>query len=531
MTTPEEDDLANASMFKLRRRRRAQRRRLNELLSRAEPAGFMQLIWALAAFARGDVSVAKRYAPRFSAVQLEQLNDWAVLNPWTLETLVNEYLATASTIAPWSATPQQLLNLANPNVAAELINAIRDLENVEDAMWHRRNPDRPLSAFGHIAQRQFPWQRGLIYFLEFYRPLFLFDTPEARAEFARRTDVSLNDFAKAGFGLLTVAMKNPFVSTQLDLSLLDLDPTTSSRVVRLLSQPILDARREAAMIRTGFERVAYSPSALRRHPCISFPSQRRLIAPLPELISTRVGDGIFYDLSGASAVSNLVGARFEKYTETIVKAYLPSIQMEPEARYHLKKGNEFRTPDWRLGLSGETFAVVECKARRASVSARYSSEYQNDDGLRELAKGVFQIWRYFSHVRRDFFRDGRISDDTVGILLTLDTWVDMAIEGQQAIFAMATELADTEGSINDDDRRPVGILHIRDLEGTLASATEDSLISAISSWLRDPRYSGWSLWSVHKTDDRSPQTKSSSVFDRLERPTAMKWWPTADSLG
>ena len=89
------DDLREASLFKLQRRRDKARKTLREHLSVSDADMFLQAIWVMDAIQRGHPN-ARLHAPVFSSEQAKHLADLSVLNPWTLETLVNEYLVTPS---------------------------------------------------------------------------------------------------------------------------------------------------------------------------------------------------------------------------------------------------------------------------------------------------------------------------------------------------------------------------------------------------------------------------------------------------
>lgn len=522
-----EHSLREASLFKLKRARDRARKHLREHLALSEPAMFLQAIWVLDAIQRGHPN-ARLYHPRFSDEQATLFADQAMLSPWTLETLVNEYLATPSRLRE-HFRPKRILDLSHPASAINLVNGMKNLENVEDGVW-LKSGNSPIDLMGHFAQRQFPWQRGLSFFLEFYRPLFIFDTPTALQLFQQRHGLSMREFAFGGFAFLSSCISQPYVASNVDMRSIGLSAETRDRILRVLSVPVDDARGETAALRQGSGMTAYKPSILRRYPLLQPLPGQALIAPLPELISSRIGEGIYYDLVGDGAVSHQAGKRFEAYVELILRIHFPDIQMIPEVRYTPRKGAAIDTPDWRVGFGGVTTAVVECKGRRASISARYADDPTSVQGVEELAKGVFQIWRFFSHVRRGLFNDDRITDQTFGILLTLDTWFDMSRNGQSAVMSRANQMADAEVDILALDRRSVGFLHIHDLEGTLASATTSSLTIALEKWIRDPSVHGWSLLSVHGNDRERQERRTRAVFDQLPRPSTLSWWPTNEEL-
>lgn len=511
-------------MFARRRELKRWRQALDRMLRCAEPIQFNKLIWSLSAFGRGETQLGRQFGPSFNEEEIRKANDQYAFNHWTLETLVNEHLVARQDFAPNRLGHTVLFNTNSPTAALQLIGTLRRLENAEDGIWlQSRNV---MDFMGHLAQRQFPWQRGLGSYLSLYRSQYMFDFPHAQERFLQRTGVPMSEFVKCGFGLYALAINSPWISSNADMSAIEIKKDVFEKTVALISLPFRHMERTARELRRQGKLTAYKPSALRRYPCIGFPSTGHLIAPLPDLILERITAGLFYDLVGDPGVlQETVGKRFESYCALQVGACLPSISIEPEVLYSAGRGNNFATPDLRLSVDNEIFAVVECKAARAPYGARFADDPAEIAGIDEMAKGIFQIWRFVSHQRRKIGPTNTIRDDVCGVVLTLDTWLDMHVAGQREALRRAHQLRQSKDpDILEIDCRPVGFVHIQDFESVLATATTKSFIGALSAWLRNPEFDGWSLTTVHaRQADRRDETALED-FEKLPPLPGLAWW-------
>ena len=93
-------------------------------------------------------------------------------------------------------------------------------------------------------------------------------------------------------------------------------------------------------------------------------------------------------------------------------------------------------------------------------------------GSGQLAKGIFQLWRYFSHARRGFVMPHVVDPDAHGIVLTLDDWVLIPQGIEDNIVESAKKLADNEGEIIEQDRRKIAFSSVADFERLLTISDE-----------------------------------------------------------
>ena len=176
-----------------------------------------------------------------------------------------------------------------------------------------------------------------------------------------------------------------------------------------------------------------------------------------------------------------------------------SHSLQPSYKYHYS-GNQIDTPDIFIKKDGEVLFAVECKSKKMTFEAKFAEFPIEEEkiGYDEISKGVFQIWRFFSHYRRGLIPRLEVRLDAVGIVLTLDTWLQMSVPLREEVMAAAKVLADRPGQeIIEEDRRPVVFCSIDDLERVLGFASESKFVDAVQA-AATPKYLGWILPNVHR---------------------------------
>lgn len=240
-----------------------------------------------------------------------------------------------------------------------------------------------------------------------------------------------------------------------------------------------EARSRAATLRAGPGHVGYKRSILRTHPCVVF--QGRAITPLVELVNLCGTSGIFYDvIGGPDAVKNEISARFEQYCLDFTRAMLPDGRIEGEVQYR-RGGNNVHSPDVLVHRNDELSVIMECKATRMSYEARFGEPLaESARGNNEIVRGIFQIWRFTSHVRRGLVPGIKLADDARGMVITLDAWLSMAGGMIAEVLERARQMAvEREPEITGSDQIPVRFCMIDDLENALAGSTPASFFGAI----------------------------------------------------
>ena len=335
------------------------------------------------------------------------------------------------------------------------VNYLRSLEGAEAGIYLRRLD--VLAEMPRIGHREFPWQRGYLNVAQFYRYAYIYGQGDCAAYFQRTYGLSIDQFSLVGFGLYAGFSERPWLGQPHSMESMGISPAVMNAALSLLSVPAPRARMLAAtMIREANERsgsvppVAYQPSFRRQFPILSFgDAGQRLRAPLRDLLLLRITAGIYYDLvSGDGGLRNDASNRFEAYCANYMTAMMPRLTVERSHRYPFR-GNAIETPDILLRDNGQVVIAVECKATKLTFAAQYADDpiAEAKREYDEIATGVFQLWRYFSHTRRGIIADAACWDDARGVVLTLDTWLVLSGPLQKQIFAAAEVLAGADHDI------------------------------------------------------------------------------------
>ncbi len=466
--------------------------RLRATLSASEEIAFLRMLWALNALQTGRADSASRFLGAYPPeAATEGILGPHAIYPWELETLANELLTTAKGC-------YQMFNSRNWNSIGSLINSLRAVENAEYGV--RRSNLNFLIEMGRIGARQFPWQRGYFGIPQLYRNAFIYGQGECAAYLHQTARITLVDLTLVGFSLFAVFLSEPAIRPASDMALLDelgINVETRDRALSRISRPITDLRRETSILRDIDTITAYKPSILRQFPCMRVGHRyRHLIAPLPELIMDRVTNGLFYDvIGGGGPVRQEIGRRFETYSLALLRKMLSGTRFLPESKYRTRHGT-VATPDILMhDGDGNIHLAIECKASRMSVTARFGEAPEEDRGYEEIAKGVMQLWRFFTHCRQQVAPQ-RLAEDVQGMILTMDEWFAGRSTVIPLIIARANELADANAhDIPMVDRRSVAFCTISEMEEVLSTATPASLEDAVRIGSGDK--AGWIFSALH----------------------------------
>lgn len=490
---------------------------LAQALALADDDAFLGLIWALNALQSGNREIPSLMLrgtfPEDATTG--DMSSKAAIYKWELETLANELLATPK--HPF----YRIVDCGNWQTVAKIVNTLRRLEDVE---YQRSARDVPiLREMYRIAGRQFEWQHGVISVQQFYRSAFIFGQGSCAEYFASTHGITIADMTLIGFGLYAGLIERPGFGADADFSMLGATNETRDQVVRLISAPLAAVRQLAAKERSAWEQTAYRPSILRRFPCIGFGRHGwRIRAPLPELIIDRVTSGLFYDvIGGGGPIRAEYGRRFQEYAERFIQATLPTLPILPEWHYRVS-GQRVDSPDIMLldTQADEIAVAIECKASRMSFAARFKDDAGTERGYDDLAKAVFQIWRFFAHCRRGL-TGMSVTEDALGVVLTLDSWLVMGMPLQEDVMRRAVEMSrHSHLGIEDEDRRPIIFCSMPDMEATLLNADATSFLRTLK--IASVERQGWYLRHVHRDFGERSGEQKPYPFDDLER--YLPWW-------
>lgn len=505
-----------------RLRRQRYEKKLRELLGFADEQGLLWQIWAVCALLDGKPALAARilkdpptepwdFGPRIGPIP-----------PWHLETLVNErFLA-----APYPPPPRRngfikVFNTDRFAALKHLANLLHAWEEAESSVVLDRRD--VLKEIPRLTHRQFEWQRGFRNGPAYYRWAFIYGGPLANAHFQSKSDgLTTADFMFYGFAAHAIFGGRPVWRRHCWTEDLGIDRGVGEKALALLTQTPEAARRLAKQVRKAPGGPAYQRSVLRVAPILAFNGGDALVAPIPDLISARVTSGLFYDHADApSDVRNEAGTRFEIYVSDLLNGALPDLKTVRGTPYR-RYGQPVDPPDVLSEYEGRLAAVFECKARKMSFDARFSETSETDPGHEELAKGVFQLWRFFAHHRHGIITTGPKPDpDTAAVLVTLDNWMQMSSHRQQQVLSMAEALAARKDPlIEAQDQRTIVFCSIEDLEITLQRCDESRFLRDLAA-ASEERFTGWMLPNIYMRDNDGLD-KAYPLIGRMSE--ILPWW-------
>ena len=521
---PEEEIVAKMTRFRLER----SKGRLKQLLQRSDEEAFLQMIWAVDLLQGGEPDIARKFIRAPADAAAAKIGDRYFAYKWILEDLVNHRISVRQ--LPRKEGPNWRLDCTNYDAFTALYNALHQIQDAEQILdvTRRENIWAEMPRIGH---RQFSWQQPALNLRNFYRSAVLYGDGALSDHYTKRWGLSPSDMMLFGIGAWAQIGTQPFFSpTKMKVPEVGLSQEIVDAALAVLSASLAEHRRASLDLRgTGRDRI-YRPSSLRRHPCISFGlNGERIRCPLRELVLVRCTEGLYYDLVGISDdVRRELGRAFEVYALRFVKAVVDEpVKSSIEYRF---KGNTISSPDILVGGPKDLSLVVECKAARMSFDARFGADRQaaGRRGFDELAKGIRQIWRFLSDVRRGLVPDHASRNDVFGLVLTVDPWLRMTVGEYEAIFNQARQwCAENEPDIEQVDQCKVGFTHIEDFE-RMALQTDATGVIETCRTGSDPNFIGWGFSELR---DRAGVKKASREYPfHADMGRALPWWDTIDEV-
>jgi hypothetical protein len=495
-------------------------------LGATDTEAFLQLLWAICVLQSGEPAPAAPFIRFPPEAATDNFTSRYAVRPWELETLSNLIVEIPKATGTLSLACRDFDNISH------FINALRNLENVEAGAY--LEPGAIFKEMHRIGQRQFGWQRGSANRPDLYRSIYLYGQAGGAAFFEQRYGISIEAFTKTGFALFVTLSNNPTAERTINFREVGIDPQILASTLQLLALPSSQASTilAATVAAAGALDLptAYKPSLLRRWPILSFGTQdERLRAPLPILILQRISSGLYYDLlTGGGALRDEIARRFESYCIALMVATMPGLTISPEYRYRRgSPGDDVDAPDILVSDHERLTLAIECKATKLTFAAQFADEPAVAAAAKydELGKGVFQLWRYFSHCRRGLTHHV-VDVDTCGLVLTLDTWLVMSRELREHVLVNARLRADAEPGMTTEDQKPVSFAAIQDFERLVLQTDEAGFFRTLAA-AKEERFTGWLLPDVRR-DNEVPLTQPKPYpFDVGD---LLAWWGELNSL-
>jgi hypothetical protein len=229
---------------------------------------------------------------------------------------------------------------------------------------------------------------------------------------------------------------------------------------------------------------------------------------------------------GGAPLLNDANDRFEQYCVDYITKMMQRFVTSRSYHYG-PRGAGFDSPDVLIRDNEKLIVVGDCKATKLSYLAQFA-ENPFDAAKKQyeqIAKGVFQAWRYYSHVRRGL-AEANVADDAYVMIFTLDWFLYMSRELKAKVTDEAKALADKEGQITDEDRKPVVFSTIQELESVLSIATEDTFLAALKA-TQEERFKTWQFREVYRdsTPEKPPRKDYPFKLDGV-----LPWWRRTQDL-
>lgn len=450
-------------------------KRLLQLLSLADDEELCRLIWAVRELQTRGGTAHERVFVAPPEARTTDISTGHYVMPWMLETLVNELLTTSKA----RRRPNEIfrsLDCEQWTTLTHLHDRLRQWEDCEEAI-SLKSVDI-LHIVDRYAHQQFQWQRGNLNAPSFYRSARLYGGEKATA-WLRASGLSVNAMSATGVAIYGALARNPYVEASLDLTPIGISREEQAAVAAKISIPISEARREARSMRARRRHPAHARSILRRYPAFSgMLAGGHLLVPLPELVLARVTTGIYYDvIGGGSEVRNEIGKNFETYTAGLLEGTLDGIVCKSEYEYRNGK-QKLKSPDIIATNRDGVCIIAECKATRMSFETKFGDKAATDGdrGFEEIAKGAFQIWRFMAHCRLG--RTGEAPPaDTLGLVVTLDTWLQISWEMKSSLLERAKAIAREKcAEIDTIDMIDIAFYSIENFEQVLLTLPDEAVL-------------------------------------------------------
>jgi hypothetical protein len=498
------------------------RKKLSTLLGRADDDSFLRLAWSISALQAGHVEAASNYM-RFRPDAIGADNPLGcVVMPWMLETLVNEFLC-----APKERRyPGRLYRVMDCSDIEQMLAAQRLLSKLENA-----DSGLTLQHIGILeemrraTQRQFEFQRDIVNVAHLYRSFSLYADGKADLFLQQKHGISVNDLSLAGFALYSSMTSELLITGAKSLDEIGLTADICARALKVLAQTTEQAKVQARQTRRTSQPTAYRPSVLRRFPILKLDHYLdAYLSPMPRLIIQRVTSGLFFDLFGADGgVRTEVGTRFEDYCYRLFTKILPNYEVSKEFAYGSKKLGK-RTPDVLIEYDRRICMVVECKSVELTFDAKYSDDQvaAATNKLERIGKGIFQIWKFFSHLRQGLIANKSASPEAFGIILSLEDWFTMSRLPITKMFENANRQCDESADeILECDKRPIVLSWIEDIE-FFQRTCDANQFHKIMCAAHSKEYRGWHMPAL--VQELFPDSTTQNPYAFIDDFGQQTWW-------
>ncbi len=463
-------------------------------LSHLDDALTLQMMWAINALQGNDAPKIATYLRYPKEAATTDLTSKYFAHKWEIENLLLLLLSTPKKKVNFLRAP----DYRSFDTVAHLLNQLKTAEDAESGVLI--NETNVLDEMQRYAHKQFLWQREFFEIERMYRYTYVYGQGKCAAYFAEKNGLSIDEFILTSFALYYCTRTNAWQNAPRFEPPLTLRPELVGLTLKLISKELSEMRTDTTnrikeVMQAGRPKLAYLPSSLRHFPIISSAKNNdKIIAPLPQLVIYRATSGLYYDLAGGPQVLlEEANDRFEEYGKKLIEARCPRFEVSRDQEYG-PKTKRMRTPDLLLKDDGVVKAVFECKATKLTFAAQYGDDQfaEAPTAFYQIAKGMSQLWKFFSRVRRGVFNNETVADDAHGIILTMENWFQLDRRQLPLLREAAEKLCEDEPDMIPEDKRDIIFCSIESLDSVLAVSNEDELLETFGK-AREKEYLGWML--------------------------------------
>ncbi|RUV04149.1 hypothetical protein EOB36_03725 [Mesorhizobium sp. M6A.T.Cr.TU.017.01.1.1] len=480
-----------------KRKRTKTRDELLSVLSQFSDIQALQLLWALNVLQldcptelRPDLRPYLRYPPPAAKARL---GDKAFALKWEIENLLLLMLSNPKTRE--NIIPDRFFEF---DTACILLNLYKKAEEAENKILITEQ--NIISEMQRYAHKQFLWQREFFQPERIYRYYYVYGQGNCATYFEQKYGLTMEEFALSCIGLYMKMLQSAWEPVPGLGGVKELRTEVIDLTMNIISKELVDLRTDTAkriyeVADKYSSKLSYLPSSLRHYPIItSKKNGNRIIAPLPQLIMLRATSGLYYDFAdGPQTLIEEANSRFEQYAKELIEARCPRFSVSREKTFGPKKAR-MKTPDLLLMENDQIKVVFECKATKLTFAAQFADNQYAEapTAFNQIAKGMSQLWKFFSRARRGIYAEETVSPDVYGVILTMDNWFNLTGTQLPELRKKAAQLAADEPGIAPEDMREVVFCSIEELDDVLAVSTEDEFLETLRK-SQLPEHHGWQL--------------------------------------
>ncbi|KTC62436.1 hypothetical protein [Pseudomonas savastanoi] len=315
-----------------------------------------------------------------------------VIHPWELDILTREVILHSA-----GSKERDLYNTDHLGAAINLIRKLTDIQNRENL------EATVLYEMQRIYQQQAQWHVNTKLMLARYLKIY---KTECLAEvLTKGTTLTVKQFYTLGISISGHFLTNYLYNTKQDYTPFGISDEQRDAFLEKMVFGFDDLRKRTANVQEYNENWSYTINPLISTPLVVMDPQTPniVICPIPFYLMSRFSEGLFFDIAKIKGYENPYGAAFEKYVGDVSEILNDALNysvIKPEA-YRVGKSLRHGA-DWIIKDKNGAI-LVECKAKRLNLKARYELDFkalyseievmaryvvQNYKNLDDLIKGV-----------------------------------------------------------------------------------------------------------------------------------------------